>query len=110
MTDVLRLRDQQRLLMLAVRRGEMVFVTDLARYLGQHPHIVKRCAKRNGWLKQIRMGHGRAKVGYMTALSAMKVIAHVRSEQGSVYLAGRDFYKEQEKRRASGKRYAATRL
>lgn len=93
----------------SLREGEVVLLKELSAYL-DHPHVaVKRLARKNGWLKKIRAAHGLA-VLYVSALAAMKLIAAVRSEQGNVYLAGRDFHKEQEIVRARKKRWAATRL
>lgn len=85
----------------ALREGEVVLLQDLSAYL-DHPHVtVKKLARRNGWLK--KANGSTSKVFYVTALAAMKLIMLVRSIQGSVYLAGRDFHKEREKRRAQKK-------
>jgi hypothetical protein len=79
-------------------RRERVLLTDLSRYL-HHPHLdLRRYAKKRGLLHAGWRPLKRGRYWWVTAQTAMRLIAYARGIQGEWALAGKDFHEYHEKR------------
>lgn len=55
-----------------------VYVTELAKYLGNGEHALKRFAKKHGLLRKAGRGTGRAGIYYVSEYAALRMIAYFR--------------------------------
>lgn len=86
------------------RRGDIVYLVELAQYLHHGCHLVRRWAKKQGLVRyRHRQTPVREPREYLTARGAMRVIAYFRALQGEQYLHGKDFHERRE-RDITGKR------
>ncbi len=64
---------------------DRVYIKELAWYLHQGAHSLKRFAKKHGFLRQVRLGSGgQEAVTYVSAYAALRMIAHFRAYQVAI--------------------------
>jgi Mn-dependent DtxR family transcriptional regulator len=73
-------------------RGEKVFTSELARFLGVDPSVLVAMARKRRLLKRTYRHPGREKVYYLTLYGAAQVITAIRAIQGQEWLEGRDYW------------------
>lgn len=55
-----------------------VYVTELAEFLGNGAHVLKRFAKKHGFLRKAGRGGARAGIYYVSEYAALRMIAYFR--------------------------------
>jgi len=80
----------------AIRR-ERVYLTELARFLHHSVVALRKYARQRGLLHHSSRFPGRTAVYWVTAQTAMRLIAFARGVQGQWALDGKDFHAHQER-------------
>lgn len=89
------------------RSDERIFILDLAQFLHHRAGVLRRFARKHGYLRKVGLGIGRDGVHYVSVYAAMRIIAYIRAIQGEQYLNGKNFHEERQKRLEYGRKRSA---